>query len=350
VSVIPPKVEELLKLIPADETLVEYFAADGQFYAFVLTNKGLKGFKLEGEQVGKDVELFRAYIQTSPEKIRGIKLQTGGEQGADKSNALYATLIQPLKDSIKTKNLTIVPHGALHYLPFAALSDGKKYLIDSYNLRVLPSTSVLTFLKDQKSGHAGNLLAFGNPDLNDPSLDLPGAEAESTAIAAKVSGSTLFTKKQATETALKTVGGEYRYVHFATHGTFNPDEPLTSGLLLAADNQNDGTLTVRELYDLNLPADLVTLSACETALGKVANGDDVVGFTRGFLYAGTSSIVSSLWKVDDSATSELMQKFYGGLKKNTKRDALRSAQLYIKDKYNAHPYYWAAFQLTGNVN
>ena len=118
---------------------------------------------------------------------------------------------------------------------------------------------------------------------------------------------------------------------------------------MSSDSENDGTLTVGELYDLRLPADLVTLSACETALGKVANGDDVVGFTRGFLYAGTSSIVSSLWKVDDQATSILMQQFYKSLKETDKRSALRTAQLKVKDTYNSHPYFWAAFQITGSV-
>ena len=104
-----------------------------------------------------------------------------------------------------------------------------------------------------------------------------------------------------------------------------------------------------ELYDPRLNADLVTLSACETAVGKVANGDDVVGFTRGFLYAGARSIVSSLWKVDDQATSILMQEFYRQLRKKDKREALRTAQLKVKNSYNAHPYYWAAFQITGAV-
>jgi len=137
-------------------------------------------------------------------------------------------------------------------------------------------------------------------------------------------------------------------VHLACHGTFNPEKPLDSGLLLAGDNSNDGMLTVGELYDLQLNADLVTLSACETALGKIANGDDVVGFTRGFLYAGTNSIVSSLWQVDDRATSILMQAFYRLLGTQDKRSALREAQLKVKETYNTHPYYWAAFQLTGS--
>lgn len=120
--------------------------------------------------------------------------------------------------------------------------------------------------------------------------------------------------------------------------------------MLSKDDENDGILTVGELYEIRLPAELVTLSACETALGKVASGDDVVGFTRGFLYAGTGSIVSSLWKVDDKATSLLMQKFYMDLTATDKRSALRSAQLHVRDSYNSHPYYWAAFQITGSAH
>ena len=114
----------------------------------------------------------------------------------------------------------------------------------------------------------------------------------------------------------------FKYLHIASHGTFNADSPLTSALLLAKDSTNDGTLTVGELYSMRLNADLVTLSACETGLGKIANGDDVVGLTRGFLYAGSRSIVASLWKVDDEATAYLMTRFYSALKSTSKREAL----------------------------
>jgi len=107
-------------------------------------------------------------------------------------------------------------------------------------------------------------------------------------------------------------------------------------------------LTVDKLYSTKLDADLVTLSACETGLGKIANGDDIVGLSRGFLYAGSSSIVASLWKVDDLATSDLMTRFYSTMKTKDKREALRSAQLDTMSKY-PHPFYWASFQLTGNA-
>jgi len=107
-------------------------------------------------------------------------------------------------------------------------------------------------------------------------------------------------------------------------------------------------LRAGDLYNLSLSADLVTLSACETALGKVSTGDDVVGFTRGFLYAGTRSLIASWWQVDDEATRDLMVNFYTNLSKMSKDEALRQAQLKVKEQYS-HPYYWAAFLLTGST-
>ena len=128
----------------------------------------------------------------------------------------------------------------------------------------------------------------------------------------------------------------------------NTKKPLDSALLLAEDDTNDGKLTVGELYSLRLNADLVTLSACETGLGQINSGDDVVGLTRGFLYAGTSSVVASLWQVDDEATSQLMIQFYSELAQKPKSEALRAAQLTIRKKY-PHPFFWSAFYLTGSA-
>ena len=116
----------------------------------------------------------------------------------------------------------------------------------------------------------------------------------------------------------------------------------------ARDADRDGWLRAKDLYRLRLNADLITLSACETALGKVSGGDDVVGFTRGFLYAGARSIVSSLWKVDDLATRDLMVDFYRGLPKLGKAESLRQAQLGVMKRL-PHPFYWAAFQVTGRA-
>jgi CHAT domain-containing protein len=124
---------------------------------------------------------------------------------------------------------------------------------------------------------------------------------------------------------------------------------LNSALLLSKDAGDDGMLTVNELYSIELNADLVTLSACETGLGKISNGDDIIGLTRGFFYSGTSSVIASLWQVDDDATSYLMVQFYEALQTKNKRDALRAAQLNTMKKFS-HPYFWAAFYLTGNIS
>ena len=120
---------------------------------------------------------------------------------------------------------------------------------------------------------------------------------------------------------------------------------MNSAVLLAPDRSSDGRLKVSDLYSLSLDANLVTLSACQTALGKVTTGDDVVGFARGLLYAGASSIVSSLWDVDDLATRDLMVGFYQNLAKMDKQEALRQAQINTRKKYE-HPNYWAAFILS----
>lgn len=343
---------KLRELLPPDEALIEYFGSGEKFFVFCVTRNGIHGVKLDTEGLERDVRAFRGQISSPASNLRGI-VKKPGKCSADnlnkKAEALYKRLFQPIEAIIHKVNITIVPHGVLHYLPFNALCSKKGYLIDRYSIRMLPSASVMVFLKPGTQARAGGLIVFGNPDLKDSRYDLPFAEAEALAIAKERPDSKVLIRGQASETSLKKLCGQFKYVHLATHGNFNPDTPMASGLLLSRDSANDGMLTVGEIYDLSLNADLVTLSACDTALGKVANGDDVIGLTRGFLYAGANSIVSSLWKVDDKATSMLMQEFYRSLKYGDKRNALRKAQLKVKNDYLSHPFFWAAFQITGAV-
>jgi CHAT domain-containing protein len=288
--------------------------------------------------MAEDIQAFRKLIDTP-----------SSTQFMDLSRKLYKRLFQPLESALNKRNLIIVSHGTLHYLPVNALHDGGGYLIDRYSIRMMPSASAMKYLQERKADKSGGILIFGNPDLGDPKYDLEYAQKEATEVAKIRPKSKVFLRKEATEGMLRQYSKDYSYLHFATHGQFNPEAPLQSALLLAPNPQYNGILTVDKLYSLNLNADLVTLSACETGLSKIANGDDLVGLTRGFLYAGSSSIVASLWKVDDLATSHLMMRFYMELDKTNKGDALRTAQLEMKKKY-PHPYYWASFQLTGNAN
>jgi CHAT domain-containing protein len=337
VSVSVPSPSEIQSLIAPDETIIEYYYFGADLYVFVITGNDIKAQRLGGANlVGESEDLRKALKKPDS---RGY---------SELSGKLYNRLIRPVEHLIHTKNLIIVPHGILHYLPFNALYDGKEYLIDRYCVSYLPSSSVMKFLKERKVRGGERILVFGNPDLGDPRYDLVYAEKEALTISKIFPESKVFLKSEATETAFKNVGGGFNYIHFACHGIFDADSPLNSGIYLGKDRDNDGRLTVGELYSTRLDAELVTLSACETGMGTIKQGDDVVGLTRGFLYAGSNSIMASLWKVDDLATSQLMAEFYSRLGKTGKREALREAQLSVKSKYK-HPYYWAAFQITGKT-
>jgi len=335
VTVSSPAMAEIKELIPKDETLVEYYYNGKDMYAFVLSSRGFTAHRLSSTEINDEIKNFRRLLETP------------GSSGYEAvSKRLYLILIDPIEKDLIHKNLIIVPHGAIHYLPINALHDGRRYMIEKYNIRIMPSAAALKFLRKDKIKRK-EVLVFGNPDLGNPDLDLAYAQNEAMAISRLRPGSRVFVRKQATESALRKYAPDFSLIHFATHGRFDPESPLKSAILLARDAENDGMLTVDKLYSMRLDSDLVTLSACETGLGKVSSGDDVVGLSRGFLYAGSRSIVASLWKVDDLATSQIMSQFYANLEKMDKSEALHQAQLKGKDRY-PHPFYWASFQLTGS--
>jgi CHAT domain-containing protein len=351
VTVSAVKLEDIKARLPADEALVSYYHTDGDLYAFVLTAQGLQGTKLAREGLEADVRRFRQMMDNSQSRARDVRrvAETPETDYLGLSQKLYQRLLKPLEAQLQQRQVTIVPHGILHYLPFNALHDGARFAIERYALRMLPSASTLRYLRADKSAKTGQILAFGNPDLGDPKLDLNFAQQEALEVTKTLPDSRALLRQDATKAAFREFGAQFKYLHFATHGQFNADEPLASALMLARAGKEDGRLTVSDLYSLSLDADLVTMSACETGLGKIANGDDIIGLTRGFLYAGARSVVASLWKVDDKATSTLMTRFYEKLGKTDQREALRQAQLETKAAF-PHPYYWAAFQITGNAN
>ncbi len=330
-------VREVQSLIPPGETLIEYYQHGDELIAFVVTSDELKAVRLDGSALAQSVRQFRDQLD-----------MPGSDGYLPISGKLYDRLVRPLAGQLKSGKLIIVAHGPLHYLPFNALHDGHGYLIDRYSLRFLPSASVMKYIRARPVAKPGDLLVLGNPDLGNPSLDLANAQAEALAIAKGRGRSKVLLRKEASEAAFRRYGDSFRYIHLATHGEFNPEEPLKSALLLAKDAGSDGLLTAAKLYAMKLDADLVTLSACETGIGRISGGDDVVGLSRGFLYAGSRSIVASLWKVDDQATAFLMTSFYEHLQRGDKREALRQAQRETMKRY-PHPFFWAAFQITGSA-
>jgi CHAT domain-containing protein len=337
VSVQRVSIADIAARISADETLINYYRAGDDLYALVLNGTRIVGFKLSAIGLDDEVRSYRDAIERRDPKA------------AERGRPLYDRLIRPLSAEIKGSKLTISPHGVLHYLPFGALLDGDEYLLDRFSLRLIPSAGTLAYLKTDRPTKTGTLLALGNPDLGNARYDLPNAQVEAVNVAALFPSSRALVRSAASKTAIEELGNGFSMLHFATHGKFNTDDPLRSGLYLAKGNESDGLLTVSDLYTLRWDVDLVTLSACETALGKVANGDDVIGLTRGFLYAGARSIVASLWEVDDAATEKLMLSFYRNQQDHDKREALRLAQIETRKNY-PHPAFWGAFQIVGRAD
>lgn len=333
VSVSVPSLKSIQGLLNLDEALLEYFGDAGNLFGFVVTKQGVQGRILQGEGIAEAVSGWREALlrpDTKEHLVHGRKL--------------YDRLLKPFQDELTAPRLIIVPHGVLHYAPFAALYDGKSFLVEQKIFRLLPAASLLQYLKVRPL--TGSLLALGNPDLRDPRFDLPGAQREVERIRSVYPQGDVYLRAKASESLLKREGARHKLLHIASHGVFKPEQPLESALLLAAEGEDDGQLTAAELYDLQLDAAVVVLSACETGLGKVGQGDDVIGLNRGFLFAGAASIVSSLWEVDDAATAQLMQNFYSLNNGADVSANLQSAQRALLTSH-PHPFYWAAFQVTG---
>ncbi|MCX6124582.1 MAG: CHAT domain-containing protein, partial [Proteobacteria bacterium] len=253
-------------------------------------------------------------------------------------------LKEPLKHLQSTKELIIVPHGELHYLPFASLPVQDHFLLDQFSVSYLESAEMLRFssISARKIFNGSKLIAFGNPDRG-PELNLPFAEREVHALGRSFKNSKSIFGKDASEKNFVTMIRDVDIVHFAGHGEFNESDAAASRLLFAKSDD----LTVKEMLTLQMPVSLVTLSACETGLGKLSSGDEMVGFNRALFFSGAASVVSSLWRVSDVASSVTIKRFYSELAKGTpKAEALRKAQIVVRKYYN-HPAYWSAFKLSG---
>lgn len=290
---------------------------------------------------------------------------------SDALQQLYQWLIAPVKPHLNTPGVMIVPHKVLHYLPFAALTDGESYLADEYVLFTVPSVGALPLIQQNQQPDATleSILALGNPtfDPNLPQLEgqilsnLPFAAQEAESVASLFADQAqVRTGAEATESLLSTFrGAQADILHVAAHGIYDADDPLSSMLVLANDGEENGLLEVSEVYDMDLKGNnLVVLSACETGIQSrnkqkegesvVIAGDEIVALNRAFLYAGTPTIISSLWTVDDQATGQLMEHFYTHLQAGSgKAEALRQAQLDTREEF-PHPYYWAGFVLAGD--
>jgi CHAT domain-containing protein len=276
-------------------------------------------------------------------------LDFSGDSGTPPSlKQLHRWLIAPIGSQLRTSMIAIVPHGVLHNLPFAALTpDGKQYLGDRHEIFYLPSVSALPYIRARTKPGGDRMLVLAN----DTEVGLPylGHAYDEARAVASFFGTEPRLGNAATASVLRADAGNYDILHLIAHIERDDQTSQFTRIMLAPGEGDDGPLELHQVYGLDLRrTNLVVLSGCQSELGRQSRGDDIVGLSRAFIYAGAPSVVASLWNVDDEATQQFMIAFYDHLKHGmSKAEALGAAQADTRRKY-PNPYYWAGFVLTGD--
>jgi CHAT domain-containing protein/Tfp pilus assembly protein PilF len=393
------------QVLDPDTLLLEYSLGEERSYLWLVSDTSLHSFTLPNR-----AEIETAAVAL----MRVLSEGGTPEEFERRAAEVSRLLLDPVAEYLGDKRLVIVADGALHYVPFAALPPPprpgrvgpSRPLIAEHEIVSLPSASTLASLRRQVAGRrpaAKSLAVFADPVFTrdderirstraavrarrapphaaaEAQQEYARASAAARSLGIKRAGFDLrrlpFSRREAARllalvprretlaaldfkasqaTAMSPEVQNYRIVHFATHGYLNPERPELSGLVLSLVNERgesqDGFLSLPEVYNLHLPAELVVLSACQTGLGKQIQGEGLVGLTRGFMYAGAPRVVASLWEVEDRATSEMMGRFYEAMLRRGLRPAaaLRAAQLSMQsgERWSA-PHLWAGFVLQG---
>ena len=340
-------VDAVRRRLPAGTALLEYLTLQDGVAVFVLSH---------GQVVAQVLRVAPADLAARVELLRDLVSRPGEDTWVGPASSLYDLLIRPLVAAGWLDGITrcyIVPHGVLHYIPFAALRDREVGFVlgERFMLAQLPSAAALVSDVSPRIRTREGLLAVAPLGRT-----LPYAREEAEAVARLFAGpSTLLVGLAATETAFKEAAPQFPVIHLATHGALNRVNPLLSSLELGPDATNDGHLQVFEIVDLHLSARLVVLSACETGLaaGAYSNtppGEEFTGLTQAFLTAGSRTVLASLWSISDRATVSVMRRFYERSGVTAPGAALRDVQRELKGgRERAHPYYWAPFVLIGPV-
>lgn len=405
------------RVLDDNSLLLEYALGDQRSYLWAVSKDECWSYPLPGrteiEKLAGDVyRLITAHQPVAGETIETLEARVAqaDEQLPAAIFQLSTILLDPVAHRLGTKHLLIVSDGALQFIPFQILTKtiptdtaggslktaSRRALVEDHQLINQPSASALALLLDEtkmRTAPSGSVAVFADPvfEVDDPRIrssvtpspranrdetivyralrdvgvagvatHIPRLQASRDEAEAIISATAWWSGYKATgfeasrATAMKAELGNYRIVHFATHGLLNNEHPELSGIVLSLVDEKgqpqDGFLRLHDIYNLKLPVDLVVLSACNTGLGRDVRGEGLIGLTRGFMYAGASSVVASLWKVDDDATAALMKHFYSGMFQDglSPAAALRKAQLEMaKQKRWQSPYYWSGFIIQG---
>jgi WD40 repeat protein/CHAT domain-containing protein/tetratricopeptide (TPR) repeat protein len=391
----PITLTEIQQQLDSDTLLLQYQLGPDKSYLWVIGKTTLNTYTLPKQSdIATAIQTFRQSLQDKNSLDRGLRPASGKAipDLATAASTLTKQILTPASAQLSKKHLVIVPDGALHTIPFAAIAqpNSPNYhpLLENHPISYLPSASTIAILRSTSPKLAPKILAvLADPvfSKDDDRLKVKTSAAKELDIVEKISRDRtarsfalnrlfgtrleanslldLISKDSSTvafdfdandDWMTKTPLNQYRYIHLATHGFVDGDRPELSSIIFSAFNKQ-GTprkafFRLPELFNLNLSAQMVTLSACQTGLGTNQPGEGLVGMTRGLMYAGAERVTVSLWNVPDQETAQLMEQFYQNLwlNKSSHVESLRSAQLKMwQQGQGKHPYYWAAFGLQG---
>lgn len=351
------------ELLADDENLIKYFMTKDYIYVFVINTTGHHFLKLSKEGVQQDIQAFNLSMKR--------KDKTFGEPAF----RLYQKLIKPIESKLAGQKIIIVPDGELGAIPMELFCTSSidtdlkfrkyPYLLKKYQIGYLHSVSLALDLQaksyDKKSAFLAMAPSYALNNLKNTSrgaeqdlYNLPGAQQEAQKLSDLLKGEA-FIGEKATESSFKNNASNYNILHLAMHALVDDQNPSYSKLVFYQEDSStleDGFLHTYELYNMELNAQLVTLSACNTGWGKVQRGEGIMSLARGITFAGCPSLVASLWAAEDQSTAKLMEVFYAQLLEGKPKDeALRVAKLdYLQNANNVvgHPYYWGSFVMIGD--
>jgi CHAT domain-containing protein len=335
----PPRLAEVQRSLDAESLLIEFYNDGVQLWAFVIDQHSLDVYPLPLAPAAVDHLIAQLQsniafaLKAGPASSAAPGLLSVGQRILQR---LAAGLLQPLSDRLPgRRRLVVVPYGSLHYLPFHLLRDRGRYLIEDYEVVILPTAGLAAHRGPVRGGGARVLAYSWGQRLH--------ATADEAEAVRELFGGEIYFEHAARRDVLQAAPAQI--LHIAAHGEYRLDRPELSYIELA-----DGQLYTDDLFQQDLSYELVTLSACDTGRANVAAGDELIGLGRGFLYAGAGALIASLWRVADGITLTLMEGIYRALYGGAgKAAALRGAQLAVlASNPRLHPAFWGAFQLIGD--
>ncbi len=331
-------VEEILAALPPSSTLIELYAARDTIYACTLNQDGLEVVPVT--LASRVREIHRRFADQLIKFRLGAthveRFAEGIQAASDEIlHDLYLELIEPLESRLaRSSRLLVVPDGSLHWLPFSALHDGSRYLVDRFAISYAPTATVFDRCIRRPPVTTGEHLVMASTEEG---------VSEAQAVAKELSPSRMLLGSQASAAALREFAESSRLIHLATAAAFRTDNPMFSSLHFA-----DSGLSLFDLYGLRLNTELTVLSGCGRDSEAVSDGDEWLGLARGLLYAGSRSLLLPFWNPPSEVRTELLESFYRALRSESDRaGALHQAMLEIKRRHQ-HPYYWASFALIGD--